>query len=283
MQIINLRKTGGARMKDAHTYTVSCLENNLIGYKTLKSANEVDPEDFVHVILSKLSKETKVIVKIHEANSMFAKNEVMAMKALKEYRNTVHYICDFVCQDNIDRWQEPVKDAQKFCLFSENLSSKSVNLHFIVMEYIPNGDLSHLLRHLQDTDVLTSLFLQTALVIIELGSIYKICHGDINSGNILITTTKKSTLSYSILGKPMKIKTFGHVPIFLDFGRCSLYEKITKNKYDILQDVLTAFSVYSGWMQPDLKVKVRDFVTNELAVNKRDLMKLIERVETMFV
>lgn len=277
MQIVNLRKTGGARMKDVNTYTIACQENDLVGYKTLKSANEVDPEDFVHVILSKVAKNKKVVVKIHEAKSPFASNEIMAMTALKGYRNTVKYVCDFTCQDNVDRWQKNVVSPQTFCI-----ANGVANFHFIVMEYIHNGDLGDFFKTQQDTNILKSFFVQSALVIIELGSIYKIAHGDLNSGNILVAKTNKSSLTYNLFGTRTKVATFGVIPIFLDFGRCSKYEKHTRNKYDILQDVLLLFGIFSAWMQEDLKSKVRDFVANQLKSNKRDLPKLIEAIDVIF-
>ena len=121
------------------------------------------------------------------------------------------------------------------------------------------------------------------MVIIELGSIYKISHGDLNSGNILVATTDKTKVSYMILVKKLKVDTFGILPIFLDFGRCTLYDKNTKNKYDILQDVLMIFGVFSAWMHADLKAKVRDFVTDQLKTNKRDLLLLIDKIDTIFM
>ena len=255
----------------------------MTGYKSLKSADEVDPEDFVHVILTRLvhDKKKKLVVKIHEAGSMFASREIKAMKKFDGYRNTVQLVCDFVCQDDKARWQWPISKKTSFCNGSNGNGSSL--LHFIAMEYIHDGDLGEFLSRTRDCQVLASFFLQTTRVIIELGSIYKIAHGDINSGNIMVTTTKKARLAYNCMGNIVHVDPCGYIPVFLDYGRSTDYEDNTKNKRDILQDVLMAFHVYSNWMASQkLKTNVRSFIQNEMNHNKRDLDKLVMHIKTMF-
>ena len=277
MNISYLPKTGGARMKDVSTFT--CKENDLIGISSIKTADEVDEEDFVHVLLSKIVRiNKKVVVKIHMAESIFAIKEVKALKTLSNYRNTVKYICDFTCMDNINRWQRPIdkSNKQKMC------SSGSNKLHFIVMEYIEDGDLATFLKEqTQHIDVLKSFFLQTAYTIIEIGKIYQLSQGDINSGNILVVKTSKSKLTYTVLDTKTIVKTYGFLPVFIDYGRSYFYEKNVKPNASIIDDILMAFNVYSRWLtSPKLQKHIIEFIANELRTNtKQDIARLLVNIE----
>ncbi len=267
-------------MKDASAYVVDCKANDLVAFKTIKSADEVDAEDFVHVALSKLVKQNKtIVVKIHEADTEFAVKEVKSMKTLAKYRNVVRYICSFECLDNFEKWIKPVKEDVRFC------TGGPQKLCFIAMEYIPDGDLTEFLRnHSHDIKLVKSLLLQIAMVIVELGTIYKLCHGDINSGNILIAKTSKKNLTYQLFDEKYTLPTFGFIPIMLDFGHCREYEHRASNKKAILQDVLSAWSVFANWLPIYLEPIIRSFVGDELKTNKhlKDVKGAMDRLANLF-
>ena len=58
-------------------------------------------------------------------------------------------------------------------------------------EYIAHGDVSDFLKGNQEVSIIKSIILQVACITMQLASIYKIYHGDINSGNILIDITNE--------------------------------------------------------------------------------------------
>jgi serine/threonine protein kinase len=257
-----LKKTGGSRLRDVRTYKLYCESNRLVGYKSLKSAHELSENEFTHVIMSKLKTlKDPVIVKMHEAGSPFAQRELAIMKLLMNTtieRNIVKYVCDFTCNDDKSRWEFDVTQPQKFCPPVPPPGTITL-LHFIVMEYIQDGDLVSFMKSSPSILQLRSLFVQCALVIIELGSIYRVRHGDLNSGNIMIKQTKQSSLTYSLNSTKYKVFTHGIMPVFIDFGRG--LEGRHVNKIDVYEDIMQLFFVMSNWVQDaNIKRRIREFV-----------------------
>jgi len=247
--MIKLKKCGGARFHDVETFKISCLANELIGIKTLKNGEEngMNDNDFGHILLSKLTKhDTPVVVKIHYANSYFIRKELAGLQKLKNFDNSVEYLCDFTCMDNKNRWKDNIIEPTKFC------RGKKDRLHFIVMEYIENGDLVTLFNKNPSNKELCSIFLQVALVIMIIGVKYKMFHGDLNTGNILIATTDKKYITYNILDEDIKVKTYGFIPKLIDFGRGGEYDGRVKIKY-IMDDIYLAFSVMGVWIHGEEK------------------------------
>jgi len=228
--MIKLKKCGGARFHDVETFKISCLANELIGIKTLKNGEEngMNDNDFGHILLSKLTKhDTPVVVKIHYANSYFIRKELAGLQKLKNFDNSVEYLCDFTCMDNKNRWKDNIIEPTKFC------RGKKDRLHFIVMEYIENGDLVTLFNKNPSNKELCSIFLQVALVIMIIGVKYKMFHGDLNTGNILIATTDKKYITYNILDEN-KFVSNNNVKIFNIFIP-KYYENDSMAKYNFRQ------------------------------------------------
>ena len=228
-----LPKTRRSRIFSMETYKINCGNNKLYGYKSFKAAEEasMDKNDFVHVVLSKLQDYDKpVVVKVYDATKKHLLLEKRILDKIRDYRNTARLICEFSCNDNKNNYITKLTKEIKFC------SSGTDKLYFFVYEYIAHGDISDYLQKKRDTKIIKTLILQVVCVIIELATIYKISHGDLNSGNILIDKTDEKIIEYKIGDEIVVIKSNGIIPKIIDFGRSKFYEEpILKHVwYDII-------------------------------------------------
>jgi serine/threonine protein kinase len=248
------------RFPEIETHLLNCVNNELIGETTIKSSNEIgmDEDDIVHVIISKLRNyKENVVVKIHNENSIFVKKEIQTLKKIKNFKNSVNLLCDFSCMDEKQRWMNPVSHNVTFC------NNKSELLHFFVFEYVKNGELDKFLQKTPTIEVLYSLFLQVAFSIITLNNVYCICHGDINTGNILIDHTEDDILTYTIDNKRYYVISHGIIPKLIDFGRSKEYNEPQPIGY-VLEDIFIAFTVMNSWItNRELKRKIAEYIYKE--------------------
>ena len=263
-------------MKGGFTEMVeSCKNNEITGFQSIKSSEETgdEPNEFVHVIKAVLDKYKKpIIVKIHDSVSYFVEKEITALNKLSEFENSVKKICDFSCLDDKARWKNMINNPIKFC------NNKKNKLHFIALEYIENGDIELFFSNNPSKETICSLFLQIELVIIKLALDYKISHGDLNSGNILISSTEKSRIHYRISGQEYRITSYGIIPKFIDYGRSTNYVGKIYSSY-ILDDIYTCLSILVIYIKDEeLKIKLQQFIVNESKINANDLNRIL--VET---
>ena len=192
------------------------------------------------------------------------------MTQLSDYRNIVQFVCTFNCKGQKEMFMKKIKQPiQEVCS-----DDGDVDLTFIVMEYIVNGDIEKILN-LRNTEKLRSLVLQTALIIIELGTLYHVFHGDLNSGNILVKSTNKKEMKYIVYGKEYIVQTIGIRPVFIDFGRGGFYDPRSKNKRNIIEDILTVLLVFSSYVIiPELKDRMRDVASRYAKSTKVDNLLL---------
>ncbi len=240
-----LPKTNRSRIFSMETYKINCGKNKLYGYKSYKGAEETSmhKDDFVHVVLSRLQDYDKpVVVKVYDANNSQLLLEKKILEKIRGYRNTPRLICDFSCDDNKNNYITKITKQIKFCERGTN------KLHFFVYEYIANGDISDYLQKTRDIEVVKTLILQTVCVIIELATIYKVYHGDLNSGNILINTTDEKTLEYKIGDEIVVIESNGIIPIIIDFGRSKFYREPINNQ-NIWYDIIMVISLINRYVK----------------------------------
>jgi serine/threonine protein kinase len=244
-ELEKLHKSPRSRITGMETYKINCGKNMLIGYETIKGSEETSnhKDDFVHVVLSKLKDYDKpVVVKVYEEDNFHLHIELNILKKVRDFRNTATIICDFSCNDDKNKYITKIKKQIQFC-------GKSTNkLHFFVYEYIVNGDISGFLSKNQDIEIIKSIILQTTCVIIQLASIYKIYHGDINSGNILIDTISDDNINYCIEDETFVIKTHGFIPKIIDFGRSNFYKGAIK-KDEIWFDIILMLGVVYHYIE----------------------------------
>ena len=253
-----LPKTRRSRILSMETYKINCGKNKLYGYKSFKAAEEASmhKDEFVHVVLSKLQDYDKpVVVKIYDANKLDLLLEQKILDKMRDYRNTARLICEFSCDDDKNNYITKITRQIRFCERGTN------KLYFFVYECIAHGDISDYLRKTRDIKIVKTLILQMVCVIIELAEIYKVCHGDLNSGNILIDTTDEKTLEYKIGDEIVVIESNGIIPKIIDFGRSKFHTEpinIEHVWYDIIM-IITLINTYVKNYEVDLtNVKNQD-------------------------
>jgi len=272
-----LPKKNGSRFEDVKTH---CLNNELIGIESIKSAQEsgMESNEFVHIIKSVLKNyEKPVIVKIHDSTSIYINKELLAIEELSTFKNAVKSICNFSCFDNKARWwskTDSEKDV-KFC------SSEKDKLHFFVYEYIENADIEDFFKSGPSIMEIKNVLLQSALAIMMLGKKYNIMHGDLNTGNILFAKTDKKTSSYELDSIKYTVDTNGRIPKLIDFGRC---KKIRGNaNISIMDDVYILLSVLSVWItNKHLKTDFKKFILDESNKKTQNMHAFIQNFGEFF-
>jgi serine/threonine protein kinase len=289
-----LPKTRRSRILSMETYKINCGKNKLYGYKSLKAAEETSmhKDDFVHVVLSKLQDYDKpVVVKVYDANKLDLLLEQKIVNKIRDYRNTAQLICEFSCDDDKNNYITRLTKQIKFCergtnklLYAERPLGISTlrnadafpKLYFFVYEYIAHGDISNYLQKTRDVKIIKTLILQVVCIIIELATIYKVCHGDLNSGNILIDTTDKKTLEYRICDEIVVIESNGIIPKIIDFGRSKFHTEpiiLEHVWYDIII-VITLINTYVKNYDVSLDVFRNSYPKGRGARNKQDPYEL---------
>lgn len=255
-----LNKCSRSRINGMESYKINCGKNLLLGYKASEETS-MHKDEFVHVVLSKLKDYNKpVVVKVYDNDNYHLQIELNILKNINGFRNTAQLICDFLCNDDKNKYITKIKKQIRFCGDGSN------NLHFFIYEYIAHGDVSNFLSTNQNINVIKSLILQITCVIIQLASIYKIYHGDINTGNILIDELNEKTIDYCIEDETFIIESFGIIPKIIDYGRSNFYKGVVPNDQVWFDIILTVGVIYPYIQNADLKQKVLD-ISNNLEMN----------------
>ena len=253
-----LHKCSRSRITGMESYKINCGKNLLRGYHTIKAAEETSThkDDFVHVVLSELKDYDKpVVVKVYDEDNIHLHIELNILKKVNEFRNTPRLICEFSCNDDKNKYITKIKKQISFCGNGLN------KLHFFVYEYISQGDISDFLNKNQEIDVIKSLILQITCIIIQLGEIYKVYHGDINSGNILVDTINERTVEYCIDDETFTIESQGIIPKIIDYGRSNFYKGTIPNDHIWFDVIMTLSVIYPYIKNDELKHKVFDIST----------------------
>jgi serine/threonine protein kinase len=241
-----LPKCFRSRIHDMTSYRVNCGKNLLLGYNSIKSAEETSmyPNDFVHVVKSKLENyNDPVVVKIYDSENISLLREIKILERINGYRNTAILICHFSCKDNKNNYFSKIIKPIRFC------TNGSHSLHYFVYEYIATGDISDFFTKNTDKPVIKSFVLQLIAVIIELAVVYRIYHGDINSGNIMVDTTEDKTLDYCIETETVTIETYGIMPKMIDYGRSHFYIDKTVSPNVVVWDIIDVLMIVNKYAQ----------------------------------
>lgn len=256
--IEKLHKCPRSRITGMESYKINCGKNLLRGYHTIKAAEETSThkDDFVHVVLSELKDYNKpVVVKVYDEHNIHLHIELNILKKVNGFRNTPRLICEFSCDDDKNKYITKIKKQISFCGNGLN------KLHFFVYEYIEHGDISDFLNKNQEIDIIKSLILQITCVIIQLAEIYKVYHGDINTGNILVDSLNERTIEYCIDGETFVIESQGIIPKIIDYGRSNFYKGIIPNYHIWFDVIMTLGVIYPYIKNAELKQKVFDIST----------------------
>jgi serine/threonine protein kinase len=259
-----LNKCSRSRITGMETYRINCGKNLIVGYQSIKSSviksseeTSIHKDDFVHVVLSELQDYDKpVIVKVYDTNNFHLHIEIQILKKINGFRNSARLICEFACEDDKNKYVTRIRKQIRFC------NNGSDKLHFFVYEYIVHGDISDFLTKNQDIQRIKSLILQITCVFIQLASIYKIYHGDINTGNILIDSIDDKTIDYCIDDETFTIESHGIIPKIIDYGRSNFFQGNISNN-EVWFEVILSFGVIYHYIQNDvLKKRILDIAKN---------------------
>lgn len=265
-----LNKCPKSKLYSMETYKVNCGKNLMLGFKSIKAAEETSlhPDEFVHVLYSKIKDYDKpVVIKVYDVNNYHLDIEKDILNAINGYRNTAKVICDFTCNDDKNNYLKKIKKNIRFCG-----NGGYDLLHFFVYEYIPYGDISdYFTKHKKDVNATRSIILQMVCVIIELATIYKINHGDLNSGNILIDKTNEKTLEYKIENQRFTIETFGVMPKIIDYGLSRFIDNIVIK--DIWYQIIMLLDVIFKYVKDD---EIKQKISNILRSHNRRFLSLTE-------
>lgn len=288
--ISKLPKRKKSRLDTQDTYKVVCQHPDkyvrVRPGSTLKSARSAvgsgdGINDFVHVAIGFLKKFKKTcVIKVHFSDSIFTKRELEIANRLKESPFVVKHICSYTCLDDKNRWMDKLPDIGKgmqTCL--EDKENGKDKLTFIIMEYIENGDVCAFIQKASIQEI-KALFLMTAVAIIDMAK-YRVVHGDLHSGNILLkfeeprdsktTVTISSTRAYTF-------NTYGIHPLFIDFGRSHVYESKISQR-NVVEDILTMFTVFKNNVASlDMKKEFNDMIVSISMMNKPRLSHVFEHL-----
>lgn len=253
MNFYHLKKRGGSRMHNIHTFSNICDNKKksdiIFPKKILQDTIHEDQQSLI--LLGKITNSDKVIAKIQKADHPFSKIESKIIKKLSKMKNNnfVKFICEFKCEQNKIKYN---KKIQKLC----EIGDDNIDLHIILQEYINGGEMdkfikkfvSKLDKNLQKK-IIISIIQQYVYASIQAFKKFGFLHRDINAGNILISYDKNKKNIYKkkyIIG----INTYyvdiiyNIEPVLVDYGRSKLDKKRTKEEFLIweIQDFLVILS-----------------------------------------
>lgn len=224
IQLIYLPKQHGGRI-NADTFRAICSARTntntsawLIGTERLNTPGS-NQNDNVTSIIKSIMNGTPVIVKIQEPGRAYVR-ETHIMRLLSENNipNIIHHICDFSCKDDIIRWKEPIVIPQPLC----NGSGQN-NIHLIVMEYIEHNLMNELRKRILPEHIIKNTIKQLMYLVLQLWYQFKITHGDLYAGNILLDIGTPKINTYTIGKYTRHVDTLGYEPILIDFQMAAIY------------------------------------------------------------
>ena len=153
---------------------------------------------------------------------------------------------------------------------------------FLAMEYIHDGDLSQHISRIHNVQELCSLFTQIMYCFIELSQKYKIYHGDINSGNVLIDKTDDEYSTHIVNGEERRVKTFGKIPKIIDFGRSSKYYGDSPSDMDIIHDLTIAVPMCNNYVKNEsIKKRINSMLIEQVS-EYTDIDNFVNKIIEIF-
>jgi serine/threonine protein kinase len=235
----------GGTQEDILKFRTHCNDmKGVIGWiqatQTLQTSYKYDKRGHVAMAVIKEYPDLNFVVKIQTAGHKLTNNEVSLLRELQPAQYVVRYICDFICNDQELKWKKKVKRPTDICGSGEN------QIHVILMEFVPNGSLYD---YIQDHDIsqekFVSIIRQLYIDIIDMSVNYHVFHGDINGGNILLSSTSEQYISYEICGRHIQVSTMGVLPVFTDFENGIKFARESEpNCEDIIDDIVQMLELF---------------------------------------
>jgi hypothetical protein len=175
---------------------------------------DTSDHDKPRVLLGTLEKYGEVVVKI--GNTYDITNDIE--KALFRLKGFVKYICYLECNDDF----RTIPSSHRNTLCKGPGSSVKV----LVMPYFPLGSLASFSWNKDKLPILHSCIKHTALSFITAFQNEKFIHNDLHAGNVLLKTTKQTSVSYEIkdVGIIADVPIYGIRPWIMDFEKSQFVE-----------------------------------------------------------
>lgn len=276
--VVRLSKGPRHGIYNMETYKVKCGQDLILGMRSIKGAEEtsLDNNDFVHVIISALKDYDKpVVVKIYSTFNEHLRNERRALEIVSGFRNTVPLLCDFACNDDKTRYITKLQQPIMFCH-----TPSPDKLNFFVFEYLRFGDISDYIVKQTDPQAVYTIILQMVCVIIQLASKYRILHGDLNTGNILVDTTDEKMVDYVIDNKTISIASYGFIPKLIDYGKCIIFESPIPI-YLVWESIAMMFSVVRNYVKDEWINQTLNTLSSDITIKLPTLYNYYEFAESV--
>jgi serine/threonine protein kinase len=294
-----LKKKSGGRLRNIDTYIAVCdqktHENSDAWLYIEKSIKTPESEDmFGHVAIGQMiGTDDKVVVKVYNKNDFMLQKELDILRTLftSKCNNIIRLICDFQCsRQNKIIWNTKIQKKQHVCHRRLSNSHIQSDLHFLVLEYIPHGNIGDFLEQHPEKlsfEQFTSFVRQSILCLLEVYERFAIHHGDIHSGNILINFIEEQTHSYKISNKTFDIETHGCEPIFIDFGRANRSSKSRRSRNEVITNSDSESSYGSRcsdicWTLQEILIVLQMLLYKEKSKRKNTWLKILYEKLTLF-
>ena len=237
----------------------------------LNILRELKPTNFKddnRVLLGVLEKHKNVVIKIGESINL--KKEYDYCKLLEQHgvEGFVKFICYFACNDNYKNHHGSI---------SALCNGPGNQMKCLVMKYFSHGSIRDATWTLDNFHVLKSLLSQSVIAIINAYQTCGIIHNDLNSGNILIDTTKKTSF--------YNIPTHGYKIVIMDLeNSIRVTEDAPKDKnlfvYNDIQNLINDINYRSKVNLSELII-----ITSRLAIDvppfEKSIPILLDAIEKL--
>lgn len=172
-----------------------------------------------HILLASMQGK-HVVIKMEEKDKYFRLRETQVLQYLtsKSLHNVVRYVCSFECTDN-----EIQRDVQ----VSPVSDSRNSVYHCLVTDYVGDVNLRDFLQVGVSNENMLCIMQQLAFTILEMYFTYGVTHNDLALDNIMVSKcTPNTILEYNIFDRTVRVRTFDHMPVLIDFDHSSMNESI---------------------------------------------------------
>jgi len=184
-------------------------------------------------------------------------------------------LCDFACNDDKTRYITKLQQPIMFCH-----TPSPDKLNFFVFEYLQFGDISDYIVKQTDPQAVYTIILQMVCVIIQLASKYRILHGDLNTGNILVDTTDEKMVGYAIDNKTISIASYGFIPKLIDYGKCIIFESPIPI-YLVWESIAMMFSVVRNYVKDEWINQTLNTLSSDITIKLPTLYNYYEFAESV--
>lgn len=227
MSVTYLPKKTGTNQSGSGKYFIDCSKRVSKDQPTtqawLSIQERLKPTNFQdtnRVLLGVLEKQKRVVIKIGE--SLLLHKEYKVGETLSQTPGFIKYICYFECEDDYKRHDGSA---------TTNLCKAPGNaMKCLIMKYYPLGSLGTYKWGASNFHILKTLLAQCVMSMMMAFEQHGIIHNDTHSKNILLESTKKTVIQYTIANKTYDLPTHGYRIVMMDYENAlKSHDKVTGN------------------------------------------------------